>query len=145
MSATVLDERGGGVVVWIELAAVRVAADEDIEDAIARAEDLEGVAVDDARWDAMVALASTVIADLGPLRVEEDRRWGSVKASTGPLLIDVLFDGQMANVYFTAQGDAGLDDLEALLGRLRASGFTVVEPSGRAVEPGDDLLTLDGA
>lgn len=63
-----------------------------------------------------------------PVGTTADRELGSVQVSSGATLIDVLWHGQAAHLYYTPQatGDEWFGDV---LNRLRSRGFTIVEPA----------------
>lgn len=126
----------------LELAAVRVEpSDSDLEDALSRVEDLEGQPMDEATWKSMIDLARTSVGG-SPDEVKEDRRWGSVKASFGATLVDVLLHGNLANIYFDV-GHQPEDQFYAVLARLRDAGLTVVQISDFSeVTPSDTVAEL---
>jgi hypothetical protein len=111
----------------IELTAVRVRpGDTDLQDALDRVQELEGLPVDDATWESMRALARTTVGGDASTALDENRTWGSVKAAAGPTLVDVLWQGNAVNIYFNV-GLEPEDTLYSVLERLRDAGFTIVQ------------------
>lgn len=119
---------------WLELTAVRVLSqDSDPAEALDRVQDLEGEPIDDTTWSAMVALARMSLGGDPEIHVEEDRRWGSAKVASGPFVVDVLWQGNAANIWYTT-GEAD-DEFYKLLERLREAGLTIVQGYGVAEVP----------
>ncbi|MGZ4495725.1 MAG: hypothetical protein ACXVWU_13560 [Nocardioides sp.] len=106
----------------IELTALRVQpGDVDLEDALFRVQDLEGLPIDDSTWEWMLGLARMSVGGDASTDVDQDRRWGSVKVSSGSTLVDVLWQGNAVNLYY----DVGLEPGRAAGGpRLLATGTT---------------------
>ncbi|MGZ4591250.1 MAG: hypothetical protein ACXV2I_10745 [Actinomycetes bacterium] len=113
----------------IELTALRVQpGDVDLEDALFRVQDLEGLPIDDSTWEWMLGLARMSVGGDASIDVDQDRRWGSVKVSSGSTLVDVLWQGNAVNLYY----DVGLepdDRFYDVLKRLRDAGYTIVQGS----------------
>lgn len=110
----------------VEVTAMKVRReDPDLEEAWFRITDLESEPVDDETWDSMRALADEALGGIAE-RVEAERGEGSVKAWSGPTLIDVLWHGQAINIYYTA-GITCDDPFYEMLTRLRSNNFAIVQ------------------
>lgn len=111
----------------LELGAVRVGPEDgDVVDAYWRVSELEGEPCDDATWESMLALAAKVVGDGTEHELKTNREWCSVQAWSGSIMVDVLWRGDFANVYYSNGADDE-DRFQGVLQRLRDSGLTVVQ------------------
>jgi hypothetical protein len=93
----------------------------------------------------MLALAAHAVGDGPEMEMKTNREWCSVQASSGSIMVDVLWHGEFANVYYST-GSAEEQRLHAVLQRLRDSGLTIVQGEEiRVVPPGETVEEMAAA